>query len=142
MSETSLPVLSNVQVLAIWETLVKNGYNANVQFNYYGGQSYPTINVYNCEDLKEIHKILGLRKTEKHITTWNKESPSQYATGNLAQNVSVTIYPKNSTFPGCQVVEEEVEVPEKVVPAQPAKEAVPEQVIPAHKEKVKKIVCH
>ena len=116
-----------IELMELWERLIQAGYRANLNFNYYD----TSLSIFNGDDLKKLKKILGVSRIDK--TTYDNDT-AMSARAYLGQ-LRITIYPDGSVFNGCKLVEETVEVPEKVIPAEP------EKVIPAHTEKIKKVKC-
>ena len=102
------------------EKLITSGYNASLRIDKYGA----TIQMFIEEDgLPEVKKVLGVKNITK--STYDDKS-GMYAKAYI-KNVEVTLWPKGGAFQGCHIVEEEVDVPEELVPA--------------HKAKVRKVVC-
>jgi hypothetical protein len=103
-----------------------------------------------CENLLHLKKLLqkaGLKVPKLEKGTYNGEI-WQYAYANgidTVNSIEIHAYPKGTTFSGCKIVEEKVpvEIPEYVVEAQPAREAIPQHIEPAHTEyqTVKRIHC-
>ena len=117
---------------------------ATLEFKNYFDEAEIGISCSKLLELKKMLANIGLKipKLEKRSYTCS----SQYADGHDENHrIHVHVFPKRDTFEGCKVVEEKVpvEIPEHVVAAQPAREAIPEHVEPAHTEykTVKTIKC-
>ena len=102
------------------EKLITSGYNASLRIDKYGATIQMTI---DKDELAGVKEVLGVKSITK--STFNDKS-GMYAKAQI-KNVEVTIWPRGDVFQGCRIEEEEIEVPEELVPA--------------HKAKVRKVVC-
>ena len=107
-------------ILYTLEKLIASGYNASLRIDKYGATIQMTI---EKDELSGVKEVLGLKSITK--STFNDRS-GMYAKVHI-RNVEITIWPRGDVFQGCRIEEEEVDVPEELVPA--------------HKTKVRKVVC-
>ena len=115
-----------------------------IEFKSYSDESEIGISCGKLLELKKMLANIGLKIPKLEKGSYN--GSSQYANGDdEVHSIHVHVFPKGDAFEGCKMVEEKVpvEIPEHVVAAQPAREAIPEHVEPAHTEykTVKTIKC-
>jgi len=136
LSEKTISTLSSlsleqINALETFVNLTKEGHHASMSLTYYGN---PSLQIFSEDNLLEAKKAFNLAGLPVRKLTKQSSGTSQWASGDAEvedKNIHVSVYPKSDTFIGCKLVEIEVpeEVPEHVVEAQPAREAIPEHTV-------------